>query len=85
MTIFKNGLGDTVAYLPKICLVDPTSVDYERCKPQADASYSDLCGDIIRGCDIGIEQLQKLRTDYEKRRVMAAMGVPPVFDVPKGD
>lgn len=84
MTIFKNGLGDTVAFLPKICLVDPHAVDYEHSKPQKSAGYNDLCGDIIRGCDIGIEQLQKLRADYEKRRVMYGMGVPPVFDVVKG-
>lgn len=83
MTIMKNGVGDTVAFLPKVIITDPSLVDYPRTTPQAGASYADLCDDIIRGCDIGIEQLQKLRQVYEQRRVMAGMGVPPVFDVSK--
>lgn len=83
MTIMKNGVGDTVAFLPKVIITDPSLVDYPRTTPQSGASYTDLCDDIIRGCDIGIEQLQKLRQEYEQRRVMAGMGVPPVFDVSK--
>lgn len=83
MTIMKNGLGDTVAFLPKVIITDPSLVDYPRTTPQKDASYVDLCDDIIRGCDVGIETLQKLRAKYEQRRVMAGMGVPPVFDVLK--
>ncbi|HIC1467006.1 TPA: hypothetical protein ACWZ76_004311 [Klebsiella pneumoniae] len=83
MTIMKNGIGDVVAFLPKVIITDPSLVDYPRTTPQADASYIDLCDDVIRGCDIGIEKLQKLRQEYEQRRVMAAMGVPPVFDVSK--
>lgn len=83
MTIFKNGLGDIVAYLPRVIVADPASVDYPK-TDQSQATYDDLCGDIIRGCDIGIDRLRKMREDYEQRRVMAAMGVPPVFDVTKG-
>ncbi|AIB07029.1 hypothetical protein ST9NA_026 [Salmonella phage 9NA] len=83
MTIFKNAAGDTVAYLPKVVITDPACVDYDHRK-QSDASYGDLCNDIIRGCDIGIERLQKLREEYEKRSVQAAMGLPPVFDTPTG-
>lgn len=79
MTIFKNAMGDTVAYLPKVIIADPFCVDYPHSK-QSEATYNDLCTDIIRGCDIGIEQLQKLREEYEKRSVQAAMGLPPVYD-----
>lgn len=82
MTIFKNGAGDVVAYLPKVLITDPACVDYPH-KVQKTATYDDLCGDIIRGCDIGIERLQKMRQEYEKRRMMNGMGVPPVFDVLK--
>ncbi|EDK7779792.1 hypothetical protein CKS97_20000 [Salmonella enterica subsp. enterica serovar Java] len=83
MTIFKNAVGDTVAYLPKVVVTDPSCVDYPHSK-QSEATYNDLCGDIIRGCDIGIEQLQKMREDYEKRMVQAAIGLPLVLDIPKG-
>lgn len=82
MTIFKNGAGDVVAYLPKVIVTDPACVDYSHTK-QETATLDDLCGDIIRGCDIGIERLQKMREDYEKRRFMYGMGVPPIFDVLK--
>lgn len=83
MAIFKNGAGAVVAYLPKLIITDPACVDYER-SDQSKAGYDDLCGDIIRGCDINIERLQKMRADYEKRRMTYGMGVPPVFDVVKG-
>ena len=83
MTIFKNAVGDTVAYLPKVVVTDPSCVDYPHSN-QSEATYNDLCGDIIRGCDIGIKQLQKMREEYEKRMVQAAIGLPPVLDTPKG-
>lgn len=83
MTIFKNAVGDTIAYLPKVVVTDPSCVDYPHSK-QSEATYNDLCGDIIRGCDIGIEQLQKMREDYERRMVQTAIGLPPVLDTPKG-
>lgn len=79
MTIFKNAMGDAVAYLPKVIIADPSCVDYPHSK-QSEATYNDLCADIMRGCDIGIERLQKLREEYEKRSIQAAMGLPPVYD-----
>lgn len=79
MTIFKNANGDIVAYLPSVKIVDPSCVTYPHAV-QSEATYTDLCDDIVKGCDIGIEQLQKMRQDYETRRVQAAIGLPPVFD-----